>query len=346
MSEEKIKADVGVGLDPGYHRTKVAFVTGQFSLPSQAGVTPVDYGRADVGLGALPFQMLEPYNLLIGEAAQMQGIGTPDLSPKWFKSPRYFGLVAAALIGSSNLMQERYRVVMGLPVSYMALKAELEETLNGMHVVRFAHQDGRQSVHLNVTVVAQGVGALACGLIERDGTITAENAPKISNPLEQPLTGCADLGAGTSCFVLARGLKSVSDGTKSVDIGAWEIERLARALIIDAYGADLVRKMTPHVLLRHLREGSLKDMGQPVPTKNIWDQAREQVAGRIIDQMRAAWPVREVEHITITGGCGMLLEPWLTREFPQASLVEGIDPVFANAEGYLRIARMLVARGG
>jgi hypothetical protein len=341
-----IKEQVAVGADPGYHTTKIAFVTGTYSFPSAVGAPPADYGQADLGVSKVPFHMFSPYNLLIGRAAKMQGVGEPDLSPEWFKSPSYFALLMAGLVGTSNLVDERYLAVVGLPVDYMGLKDELEAHYAGGHRVSFSGKI-QQHVELEIKVVSQGVGALATQIIQDGGLIPAGKRHLIERPDETGLTGLIDSGSGTTCYLGAHGLSTVADLTGSIPVAAWEIERIARKMLRDEYGPSLVSGMPRHALMERLRLDAFTDRGQRIKTAHILKDASAIVAGKIVSHLTTVWGEshRQMERIYITGGGGMLIAPFVQRAFPQARLIPGVDPIFANAIGYRRIAEMLKARG-
>jgi hypothetical protein len=336
-----------VGADIGYHRVKVAFQTGTTDFPSLAGVPPADFGLADLAVANIPFHMTTPYDLLIGRAAALQGVGAPNLTPDWFESKEYFGLLMSALIGTGNLTNESILAVVGLPVDYMGLKGKLEAHYSGGHRVQFANRDFSQSLDLRVKVVSQGLGALATQIISDGGVISAGKQHMITDPEGAALIGLIDSGSGTTCFLAAQGLVTKADLTGSIPVAAWEIERLARTMIRDAYGPGLVSGMPRHALMDRLRLDTLMDSGKKVPTAQILDSACAIVAGKITQHLGTKWgaQARQMDYIYITGGGGILLEKHLQRAFPQARLIPDVDPLFANAIGYRRIAEMLDAQG-
>jgi len=282
-----------IGVDPGWFQTKWALGRTHRSFLSLAAPTPEGYGDSALALGdPLPYEMLQPWRMLIGTAAYAQGLGAPDLSAEWVKGEGYLSLLLTALAGDGYDQVDGYRVVTGLPPSYMHLKSWLEENVTGTYRVQFK---GGNVQHINVTthVVAQGVGALLCDAINANGHIDDEALSQLLNPLDSDTVGICDCGAGTACLVMARGLRPVEESTRSVKHGAWEIEEKLRAALIGAYGPTSVEELGRHELLRRVRQNRLRVNGARVPSR----------------------------------------------------LVNDPDPVYANVEGYRRLALLLNTMG-
>jgi hypothetical protein len=289
--------------------------------------------------------MIQPWNMLIGTAAYAQGIGTPDLSSEWVKREAYLALLLTALAGDCEDQTMDYRIVTGLPPSYMHLKEWLERNVSGTYRVQFKGSNV-QHIEVKLHVVAQGVGALLCDAIDATGYISDEALGQLLDPLDSNTTAICDIGAGTACLVMARGLRPVGGSTKSVKHGAWEIEEHVRSALVSAYGPASVEEYGRHELLRRVRQNRLRVSDAPVPTDVFLSNATKAVADKVIKEMRALWgDGNHLDRILIVGGGGALMAEEIQRWYPRARLVHDVDPVYANVEGYRRLSVLLNTMG-
>jgi len=334
-----------IGVDPGWWRTKWALGSTHQSFLSLAAPTPDGYGNSTLELGnAQPYEMLQPWPMLIGTAAYAQGLGAPDLTAEWIKGKSYLALLLTALAGNCQDQNLNYRIVTGLPPSYMHLKDWLEANVQGTYRVQFRGSNV-QHIQVKTHVVAQGVGALLCDAIDPTGYISDEALTQLLDPLDSDTTAICDIGAGTACLVLARGLIPVKDDTRSVKHGAWEIEEHLRNALSGAYGPASVEELSRHELLRRARQSRLRVSGVPVPPQFL-NQAIEWVAAKVVKEMRSLWgDANHIDRILIVGGGGALMADEIRRSYPRARLVNEVDPVYANVEGYRRLSILLGTLG-
>ncbi|NIV33109.1 MAG: hypothetical protein GWN58_27770 [Anaerolineae bacterium] len=331
-----------VGEDVGYSHTKVCFADGAvITLPSLAGAPPAGLGLTDIHSTDLLYHMTFPYDLLVGRYAYAQKVGSPNISADWFKSQEYLALVLAGL-DRNNSFHNSFRLVTGLPVDHLALRGELEQRLTGTHQVQWAHQQEPQYVAIEARVVSQGVGALALRLIDVDGNPTVP-AAQLRNDERAIQSACADLGAGTSCLISTRGLHSVQSECRSLPIGAWTVERLARRELTTRYGEGLTRMLPRHELLYRLRSNTLTRYGEPVEgAAEIFETACRSVANEILHAMTSLWgEASHFDHLLMCGGGALLMGPYLQETYPALQVIDD-NPVTANARGYLRLAKLLL----
>ena len=338
---------IPVGVDVGWFQTKVCGPNRQDCFVSMVGPTPADYGSTAITTLAkdLPYRMTEPFDFLIGDAAYVQGIGTPDLTAEWVQSERYLALMLTALAGDMDWQNAAYEVVTGLPPAYMYLKDWLEQEINGTYRVKF---DGgaTQYVDINLHAVAQGVGAMLTTVIDKNGDIAPERLNGLLNVQEAELSAIVDSGAGTSCLVLARGVRPVDESTTSIKYGAWAIEAHARSALARELGPASVEQLSRHELLTKLRKNSFRFKGTVYDTDRHFRKAIAHVADRVIQEMRAKWgDATHVDRLIIAGGGGALMVHEIYKAYPHAQLVNTVDPVLANAEGYRRLAKLTLGLG-
>lgn len=80
--------------------------------------------------------------------------------------------------------------------------------------------------------------------------------------------------------------------------------------------------------------------GQPVDLKPAVDTTLEPMANQVIAQAGQLWNGGAgLDAILIAGGGALLLGPYLKTCFRHARVVS--EPVFANAEGYWKLAKRL-----
>ena len=329
-----------VGIDIGYHETKVADSNGKVrTFPSLAGPTPDGLGLADTQATDMLYRMLEPWQMLVGRYAYAQKVGSPNLSAEWFQSDEYMALAMAGLSDSTSFHQA-FQLVTGLPVDHLAHKDALEERLSGMHQVVWSHVGSIQTIKIEARVVSQGIGALALFLLDEDGTPTVP-VEQLRNDERVAPSAVADSGAGTTCLLACRGAHTIAQETRSLAVGAWTIERNVRRALIAQYGEPLVRKLSRHELLFRIRTNSLTRFGEPLDTSDIFEAACRAVASEIVHEMADMWGNgSHFQRMILCGGCGLLLGPYLKETYPALQLVD--DPVTANSRGYVRLAKLLL----
>jgi hypothetical protein len=334
------------GLDVGWGNVK--YTSGpdeMIKFSSITGPTPANYGNTSVGLGnALAYQMLAPWPYLVGPAAFAQGFGSPDLSPKWVTSQAYKVLALTAVAGSgvSGGYQDVSAVV-GLPPAYLKdHKDPLVRSLNGVYTTRFAHLEGVATTKLSVTVIAQGVGALLVDIIEPDGSIADSELDALLDPELARNYGVIDVGAGTACIVGTNGIRPIESQTRSCKHGAWAVEALAREQLSAAHGPASVENFSRAALMNRLRRNDFRIYGHHEDTNTILYKAIKEVAQRVALEVRAAWgDAGNFDRIILTGGGGIMMQHELQHHIPGLHLVQSVDPLFANAEGYRRLGLVL-----
>jgi hypothetical protein len=84
--------------------------------------------------------------------------------------------------------------------------------------------------------------------------------------------------------------------------------------------------------------------GEPVDLKPVVEAALQPMANQVIAEASQLWNSGAgLDALLIAGGGALLLGPYLKAHFRHAHVVK--EPVFANAEGYWKLAQRL-SRGG
>jgi len=218
-----------------------------------------------------------------------------------------------------------FYVVTGLPPGRMHLADDLTRQLRGDHEV--IRQTGGQrfgvSIRIDrIEVVPQPVGTYWSEVLDNRGQLRA------SNPMLKGRIGIIDIGFRTS------DLATIVDGeyspafSRTVPIGISTGYDTISSSLSTEYGLE----RETYTLDDSIISGSINVSGQPVDISGLRDQVFEELATKLLVEVRSQWQLAEYDHILITGGGGQVLEKYLRPRMSQALLVN--DPVTANARGY------------
>lgn len=328
------------GGDVGYFQVKHSRADGRrFSYPSLAGPTPASLGLADMGQTKLPYRMLKPHDMLIGRYAYAQGVGAPDLDIAWFRGDAYMAMLLAGLADCERY-DISYKLCTGLPIDHLEYREELQARLSGTRQVVFDHIGKEQTIHIDAVVVAQGIGALATLLLDQDGNPTVPVA-QLRDDEHAVRLAVWDCGAFTSCAVATRGLHVRANQTRSFSIGAWTVEQRCRNRLISSHGEGLVRGYGRHELMHLLRTNALTDRGQVIDTRQMFEDVCREVAGDLVTELHRLWgEARTFQRLIMCGGGSLLLGQYIKEAIPHIEPIPDLDPVYANSEGYRRIAEL------
>lgn len=318
-----------VGIDVGYSGTKATNGRQTVSFPSAVG-SP-DKARFSLdGLGD-GIILLEPHNVAVGQAAVEQSRFLHRREDRDFvKGDEWYSLFLAALTELAKGNAEM-QIVTGLPVAFYDDSATVQARVVGTHAIK---REGRRAQTFTVTdcrVIPQPFGALLAATLNDAGKI-------VNKDLATGAVGIIDVGGKTTNLLSVNRLAEIGTETASVNVGVWDVVRALRAELDRDYpGLDHLKD---HQVVAAMVEGSIKYYGEPVDLVGILAPILEPMAREVANEARKLWNgAATIDQILVTGGGGLLIGPYVCKEFRHAAVVE--EPVTANARGYFRFARRL-----
>ena len=143
--------------------------------------------------------------------------------------------------------------------------------------------------------------------------------------------------SSTSNLLSVKRLAEIGRETESVSVGAWDVVRAVRAFLAD-HCPNL--ELRDHQVIESIVARQVRYYGQPVDLGPVVDAALEPMANQVIAQATQLWNGgASLDAVLVAGGGALLLGPRIKAHFRHARVVN--DPVFANAEGYWKLAQRL-----
>jgi hypothetical protein len=153
--------------------------------------------------------------------------------------------------------------------------------------------------------------------------------------------GVIDIGGKTTNLLSVKRLAEIGRETESVAVGAWDVVRAVRSFLADRCPNLELRD---HQVVEAIVARQVRYYGEPVDLKPVVDAALEPMANQVIAQASQLWNGgASLDAILVAGGGALLLGPYLKAHFRHARVVS--EPVFANAEGYWKLAQRLSSGG-
>lgn len=325
-----------VAVDVGYSQTKAVSARGTVCIPSvvaaaenlpngvfagtvghtvkvrRAGGPPEEclVGEAALGsLGAITTlsreKPREMHDILVFTAAYLCGAGTP----------------------ASAFNARGVELAVGLPLAYVRTQKDaLKERLDGL--AAWVSVDGGPERYIRfrrALVVPQGASILVSASVNPpDGYV-----------------GLVDVGCYTTDFLMVlirKGDPAVVPGTwGSLEAGTHLIHRAIADKYQEVAGAPLAPRRLDETLRAVLAGKAVRCRGRQVDLHGVLGQARRNTARLIAQGVLAKWADRTDDLVMtlIAGGGAVVLGDTLVSELPGGTLVS--NPVFATAEGYLRL---------
>jgi PRTRC genetic system protein D len=320
---------MNLGIDMGYSSIKAVAGQRRVSFPSIVG-TP-EAGRFSLDAQGESLVLAAPAHVSVGKGAVAQSRFLNRREDRaWIESDEYYCLFLAALTELTTATVVDLLVVTGLPVAFYGDKATLRQRLSGVHRVT---REGRHAQTFKVSdcrVIPQPFGALLAAALDERG--------RIADPgLATGSVGVIDVGGKTTNLLSVKRLTEIGRETESVSVGAWDVVRTVRAFLADRCPNLELRD---HQVVDAIIARQVRYYGEWVDLTPVVDAALEPMAQQVIAQATQLWNGGAgLDAILIAGGGALLLGPCLMAHFHHARIVT--DPVFANAEGYWRLAQRL-----
>lgn len=318
---------MNIGLDIGYSAVKAITGNRRATFPSLVG-TP-DQAR---------FSLTESESIILNHPTRVQvGAGAARQSRHikrredraWIESSEWYALFLAAISELTPASGVSITLVTGLPVSFYGDKEKLQGILTGEHT--FERQGGnRQTVNITeCRVVPQPFGALLAECLSKSGAIVREPGN----------VGVIDAGGKTTNLLSVHGFEEIARETASVSAGAWDVARAVGGYLADNCPNLGLRDVD---LMNAVKERRTSYYGELVDLSAIIDEQLDAMAEQVIAEASQLWNGGAgLDYILVTGGGALLLGDRLKAHFRTGHARVVVDPVWANAEGFYRLAQYL-----
>lgn len=324
-------------IDIGYNSVKALASNGrQAHFPSEVGtVRKGTFTLDEAKKTHLVITTREGATWHVGKTALKQSdysAGRRD--PEWVFTEPYKALLYAALSELHRGTATTY-LVTGLPLEhYTALSEKARAVFMGEHT--FRRNGGRwQTVTIeDVFIVTQPYGSL-CNLAMTDA------GKFLDNPFATGMVGIADIGGVTLNLLVTDALDEEARWTQGDGLGLLKaMDAIARAIRADCPGFSPKAREVAEWLAR----GEFPYQGRSVDIAPYAKPHLEPLVQVVLARMAEVWsePGRYAA-VLLTGGGSAILGPMLKARMNgvYANVTIASDPVFANARGYLKMARRL-----
>lgn len=241
-------------------------------------------------------------------------------------------LVLAALSLFSRESFSTYSLVTGLPPGRQHLVANLIEQIRGEHKVIVHRDQGpvELTIRINrVVVVPQPMGTYWSQTLEARGRVRRDS------PLAEAKIGVLDIGFRTTDLAAIDQGDFLPELSKTIPVGlSAAYDQIGQRLLAE-YGLEREGYALDEAVVR----GEVAVAGRKVDITPIVRAAFEQLATKILIDLRSFWQVSEFDAILLTGGGGQALSSFLLPHIPQGALTP--DPATANSRGYIAWANRI-----
>jgi plasmid segregation protein ParM len=316
---------VAVGIDVGYGHTKALSSTGASVLfPSAVGLADTQHFRLDLNERSAAAARggtvrVEGIPYLYGEPALRHARTVVHPRDRQWIDSRPYRILWHAVCDAVLPPAVAPTLVTGLPVSFYQDRERLQQVVGT--VLRDRGITGAQ-----IKVVPQPFGSFFDAVFDPQGCVQDE-ARTLAH------VGIVDVGYFTTDLVEVNELEFIQKGSGSIEVGVATVLDTLRRLIADQFG----RSLDAQAAEQALRERRLKVKGQQYDLRALCEVAVREAATAVGTYVRQLWGATErLDWIVLTGGGGVVVQPFLQAEFPTLSLAPA--PVLANARGFLRYA--------
>lgn len=238
---------------------------------------------------------------------------------RYCDTPEYLALVLGAL--HSMQLEHIDLLVIGLPVATFKLKRQvgaLEKRLTGKHQLG----KGRSVTVAQVKAIAQPAGALMYyGMVHN----------RVAQ-LRKELSMIVDPGRRTFDWIVTQGMQQIDKRSHSVPRGMHDVLRT----IVDGIN----RTTDSHYRDYEQIDLALRNGRRPFIFQQEYDIAQHLPLARkipeqaVAEMMHYVGDAADIRNIILVGGGAFFFKPALKAAFPQHTINELKEPVFANVKGF------------
>jgi len=316
---------LGLGIDVGYGHTKALSSTGaSVVFPSAVGLADAQHFRLELNGRSTTAARggtvrIEGVPYLYGEPALRHARTVIHPRDRQWIESRPYCILWHAVFDAVLPRGSAPTIVTGLPVSFYQDRERLRQVVEAL-------LQERGTGAAQIQIVPQPFGSFFDAVFDPQGRVKDE-AQALAH------VGVVDIGYFTTDLVEVNELEFVQKGSGSIEVGIVTMLDTLRRLIADQFG----RSLDAHAAEQALHERRVKAKGQEHDLDALCEVAVREAATAVGTYVRQLWGAAEyLDWIVLTGGGGLVLQPFLQAEFPALHLAPA--PVLANARGFLRYA--------
>lgn len=320
-----------IAIDLGYANTKIVAANKRIMFPSLVGSPE----KSTFKLGTESTFTIQVngriYN--VGEAALEQSrFVTRQENRDWYNSQEYLALLHGALSSLYKEGSHEVIIVTGLPVAfYEKDKDKVRELFESIHIVL---RDDNPAMPINVIrcyVIPQVMGTLLNEALNEFGQIADQT-------IAEGRVGIIDIGGNTTNFLHAHKMGDVKRETTSINLGGWDAMRAVRPIIEDAC-PDV--EYADHEVSEIISSGLVKYRGEQINLSEPIAIVLTPMAEQLIAKAKELWPGggARLDTILLSGGGSLILGEHIKAQIEHVDIRIVKDAVFANANGYYKLAK-------
>lgn len=314
-----------LAIDIGYRATKARTAKNKIIFSSAVGTS--DTARFSLGSNSDTVISHGGNTYLVGDGAVKQSaILSREEGRHWYKSKEYMILFYAAFASLHDVGTKSIEVITGLPVAFLDDSEKLKQIITGEH--QFSCNGQKFNVRIDkVTVIPQPFGTLIDLALDDKGN--GKDQSILSGTV-----GIIDCGGKTTNFLEVSSLNEISKSTTSINMGGWDVVRLLREYLLREYPD---RDFKDHEISETLESGSITYYGETIDVSSTVTKISETLASAVASTATQRWNSgAHLDKIILTGGGAHLINATLKKLYRHCEVVN--DPVFANVNGYLKLA--------
>ncbi len=320
-----------IGLDVGYGFVKVGDEKAGYSFPSVVGDGQIVPGfnryKNKSNVEKLTIEWDGALYFVGKQAIRRSRYVTRDLSYNRSSSSSFETLFFSALSLLCDKLNNRFKVVTGLPVDQMHYAKEIVNRVQGERDIKvFTGQDATTfTIDVeDIEVVPQPFGGYC-----------SEYPPLNDANAEEGKIGVIDIGFRTTDLALINEGEFIPEKSMTIPVGLATAYRNIRYEIGASYNLEKESYELDEAIIKKqiIYDGNKEDIS------GLLDGMFAKLATTILVDVNSVWGVRDLKQVLICGGGGQHLESHIKAQIEQSRLVP--DPVEANCVGYLNWAKRI-----
>lgn len=243
-------------------------------------------------------------------------------------------LFLAALNLVSREQFNSFSLVTGIPPGRVHLTSNLMDQIKGEHRITVHRDTGSEErvLRINrVAVVPQPLGAYWSQILDSRGRIRKESH------LLDGRVGILDIGFRTTDLAAVEQGDFIPELSKTVPVGLSTAYDVIGQRLLSEYGLEREGYELDTAIVR----GEVQVAGRKVDISHICREVFEQLATKVLIDLRSSWRMAEFDTLLLGGGGSQILGQYLLPHIPQGALVP--EATTANSRGYIAWAQRLWA---
>jgi plasmid segregation protein ParM len=325
-----------IGMDIGYHATKVITSHTQHSFPSLVGTADLSRFSAASNHASRTIAYRDRSYLFGEDAVDLSRLVNRREDRGWIDSDEYQILVRAALsyaVSPTTIDSAPISLITGLPLAFYEDKDRLKSQLINIRWLTWRQATRAHHHQVNISpaslrVVPQPFGSLFFMAFEDTGQV-------VERAILEGQVGIIDIGGKTTNILVASRARDVARASTSVPVGGWDVVRAVQSELSETCRDANLRD---HEVAAAVARGSFNHYGREVDLSTVISDVSSSFCETIVSQASQQWGAgAELDTILLSGGGANLVGDQLKAHFHRHADVRVVpDPQLANAIGYYR----------